>query len=427
MKYTKWLLLLLVLVSCARKVNKYFATPADVTVLADAAKTNPCDNRMNYAPSDVYPEQTPMRFIRVRFHVIRHHQNDPNSFDSIQAYAYAVKLLEMCNARLSENVKMALPPGNDTPVLPFRYRYVLTTDPNDPNDSGVHVHYDSEVAYFNYKKASQAHYDSRVYNRYGDMKGDVLNIIMLEHDPDSVASPTYKTKSEGVGFTTWLKLVGCKHFLDTVYNADGSFYTAGYLDRLLNHEVGHTLGLAHTWAGNDGCDDTPNHPNCWDQNSSKCPDGHYSNNMMDYNNISRALSPCQLARIHYNFSTIGTSQRKLLVPTWCYYDPSATINIGLLDDITWNSAKDLNGDVVVAGKLTIQCRVSLPKGARIIVKPKGTLILDGAELTNLCDEDWEGIELWEDKKHNKGKVLLSNQPQLMHMTHALGPLPTSGS
>jgi len=32
------------------------------------------------------------------------------------------------------------------------------------------------------------------------------------------------------------------------------------LSKNLNHELGHILGLSHSWTRNDGCDDTPPHP-----------------------------------------------------------------------------------------------------------------------------------------------------------------------
>lgn len=398
---------------CSRQITEHWMRKTEAVVLGpEAEKTSTCDQSINYAPSAEYPQHTPMRYINVRVHQIRVSADDPYTFDSVALHAFVVDLLEQANDRLAENFKMALPPGNETPVLPIKYRYQLFTDPDDPNDTGIKSHIDPELAYFDYKDYKKSHYNGEAYKKYGDFKGQALNFIMVEHHPDSMKSPTYKAKSEGVGFPEWLKLIGSHQFYDTVQTENGPITTPNV--RLLNHEVGHTLGLPHTWSGNDGCDDTPNHPNCWDWSSSKCPDGIYSNNMMDYNNISRAITPCQLGKIHYNFSKLGSSQRKLLDPRWCNYNPEATITIGGFDKVVWNSAKDLEGDLVVAGELTIQCRVSLPEGARIIVRPKGRLVLDGATLTNLCQQQWEGITI-ESSKKNSGTVVYLADPKIVNV------------
>jgi hypothetical protein len=60
------------------------------------------------------------------------------------------------------------------------------------------------------------------------------------------------------------------------------------------------MGLHHTWSSsdNDFCNDTPTNPNCWNVNE---PAGcaPLSNNLMDYNANSNALTICQVNRIHY--------------------------------------------------------------------------------------------------------------------------------
>ena len=68
------------------------------------------------------------------------------------------------------------------------------------------------------------------------------------------------------------------------------------------HELGHSLGLLHTWNQDDGCDDTPRNAGCW---GDTC-----SNNMMDYNASQSALTACQLGIIHYYLYVIGVSRCK---------------------------------------------------------------------------------------------------------------------
>jgi len=92
---------------------------------------------------------------------------------------------------------------------------------------------------------------------------------------------------------------------------------------LLAHELGHNLGLRHTWNQSDGCDDTPMNPyhldrsatsfQCWALNepaNGKCDEiEKCSNNLMDYNAYQNALTECQVVKIHYNiYNNIGDLQ-----------------------------------------------------------------------------------------------------------------------
>lgn len=407
--------------ACSPKVWQRFLMGNEVVYLnpLESLKGDPCQQTINYAPSATYPSHTPTRYIKVRFLFMVNKPGETNFIQPEEAGAYAERMIDIVNYKLSLNEQMRLPVGNQTPVLPVNYKFVVYKDPAIPNDNGVDYAYDSTMAYFNIKSAKSGSYDNRAYEKHATHKGDVLNIVMQEHHPDSIKSATYKASSTGTGFSTWVKIVGAKQFLETKYLSDGTKEYSGHRANIFLHESGHSFGLMHTWSGNDGCDDTPNHPNCWDKNSKNCPDGVYSNNFMDYNNSQSAFTPCQLGKIHYTFSRIGSVQRKYLVPMWCEYKPDSTIYIRS-SDIEWNSSRDLEGDIVVqnGGTLTIKCRVSMAPGAKIVVKPKGTLILDGAHLTNICDKQWLGIELWESSKE-KGSVIVYRKPTIDHVTNPI--------
>lgn len=401
------------LTACSKNVTKVFLTTdllvEDTSPYLEPSegKRSECDLSINYAPDVQYPEHTPMRYIATNFHFMRNEAWD-NTYSYEEAVKYCNDLLGMANYKLKENPPMNLPKGNNTPALPFKYKFVMAHDINDPSKPGVYFHQDDELTYFIKKGKQQNKFSTKVFDKYGVKKGDELNVFFQEHHPDSVPSPTYKASGDGVGFGQWIKVTGAFQF------GSPSSIVGLYL-----HEAGHTLGLPHSW-GHDGCDDTPTHPNCWDNNGNPPCNDVASNNMMDYNNCQCALSPCQLGKIHFNFAKEGSNQRGILDEVWCTYKKDSTITIGSFDKVTWNGGKDLEGDLVInnGGQLRIKCLVSFPSGAKIVVKPKGTLILDGADITNRCNENWEGIEIWQ-KGKNRGKVVMMNGASLHRLNHSI--------
>ena len=428
---------LLFFFSCNRKIEKNFLTKSDPIpeeynlpsskISASPRTKNVCKDKMNYIPDPEHLEYTPIKTIRVNFHIMRDSKGQGQFPDEAQGRVYVKRILASTNQKLRQNAKMFLPKRNNTPVLPQRYNFELTPLPDDPNDDGIYFHNDDDLYYMISSGKHTNLYRQDVYKKYGVQKDSVLNIFMMGMHPDSLLSKTYNKSMIGIAFGKWTKVASWWYLMK-----DKSWKTAEEIpfndhwssQRLLNHELGHCLGLSHSWGG-DSCDDTPRHPNCWNytHNGSSC-DSLISNNIMDYNAHAGAWTPCQIGTVHKNLANKSYRIRPLLKRTWCHLDKSKTITIKKKEKITWLGAKDLEGNIIVknGASLTIRCRVSIPPNGKIIVEPKGELMLDGAILENDCGKTWEGIEVWSVGK-NRGKVILLNDAKIMN---AVNPIEVTG-
>ncbi|MCF8239287.1 MAG: T9SS type A sorting domain-containing protein [Saprospiraceae bacterium] len=130
-------------------------------------------------------------------------------------------------------------------------------------------------------------------------------------------------------------------------------------------------------------------------------DAHCTNNMMSYSIYTDFISPLQMARMHHSLAT-RSSINKFVVHD---LDPNENITIDV--PTIWEEPKFIWGDVIIEpdAELTIQCKVTMPPGGRIIVKRGARLILDEGWVTSSgpasydCGEGpiydrWEGIEVW---------------------------------
>lgn len=396
MKYYHVLFLILILAgfseSCNPALTPRLVEVGDWQIAASTSQKSPCNNTDGYIPDTAHLGFWPIKYIQTNYHVIDRREQRMN-LDTVDGPIKIWYIEDLANQKLDIPTPSLLPTDNPPATLPPRFRFRRKADPRDPTDDGVYFHYDDEIPWHVHTGKQQNIGNSAAFNRYAFHADSILNIFLISHHPDSIQSKYYKGKEAGVALgTRYVKLVDNWRTHSKAYPQHGN----------LIHEVGHIYTLGHTWAQNDGCDDTPLHANCWYYDYPKgCKE--VSNNVMDYTAIAIALTPCQIGRVHAAMAKENTQQRKYLQPNWCKGLPGGDVE--LRDSLVLNHAVDLEGSLTLfpGAYLEVNCRLSIPEGKKILVHPGATLKISG-KLHNSCELTWLGIELLE-KRKIKGQLI----------------------
>lgn len=124
-------------------------------------------------------EYTPIKYIKLNFHFMMKSDSTLNfrPFDdglgncSFTAYDYSNEIIRLMNLRLSYNEPMHLPQGNNTQVLPRKYRVVL---------KGVYFHYDDNA--YTFSNTSPGYLSSFEINNFSVNADNEVNVFFVYED-----------------------------------------------------------------------------------------------------------------------------------------------------------------------------------------------------------------------------------------------------
>ena len=333
-----------------------------------------------------------IKLVRIKIHIIQNAnntatcmqnntcQNFPsnNAAEIAVAKTYTRNLIDYANTNLSNlpmNLPCPSPPISSMQPTNFRYLFDENTD--------LYFHPQPEITATNSIDVIGMDYTHLSVNPQ-----TYVNIFFLYYS-NAVATPSFISSNMSgsangvgyVGFSPFVKLV-------SPYQAEKLVVPSIIynVSTLLNHEVGHLLGLDHTFV-NDDCSDTPLHQNQWNSGcycsnqgaASTVPPYNIrtfndlqSNNVMDYNPVQRAWTACQLDKVNYNLKfyscVVGNPS------SYCTKDPN--FNITITQNQTWNYTNYLAGDLIITtgNKLTIKnAYLNMPEGGKIIIQNGATL------------------------------------------------------
>jgi len=120
--------------------------------------------------------------------------------------------------------------------------------------------------------------------------------------------------------------------------------------------------------------------------------------MSQWECFTKGLPICVISDLDYDpcsgylyASSNGRSIYKTLVPF-----NTETYTLSAYSNITWAIPRYLDSDLVIPNDATLNITSTLymAEGKKIIVEPRGKLIIDGGKITTRCNNSWQGIEVW---------------------------------
>ena len=259
------------------------------------------------------------------------------------------------------------------------------------------IYFYKNTDYWNHSNSSSVYsYVSRVYPE----RMNAINVYVFGNPMDTIRNASATLPTENFDFNQYVKCYFWQPISDYA------------IANLLGHEFGHSLDLLHTYHArtapaicNTNHDEFIRDVFMLDTITQECNCPHYAvwgadayavngdgitNNLMGGNSEQKYTSPLQVGMMHRSLSL--TSVRKYVT---C---EKSDIALVITNNEFWNLNIKLYQDLIIesGATLTISDNVIMLPDAKIIIKPGGKLIVDGATITTDIYETrkWQGIQVW---------------------------------
>ena len=192
-----------------------------------------------------------MRKVRMNWHCIDD-ITGLNNFKGEEGVNFLWGIVQNANERLRDNWKMALPLDNNTPVYDPLIEWIISPSKGFEKENGYYFQTQEKPLFFINKGNKRTDYNSEVIETLGIGLDSIINVFVVPFPPDSIGRMKVRMNESGIALSNNVKLGG-------LYQSKKPSWE---FSTLLTHELFHTFGLSHAWHA-DGCDDTPEHTNCW--------------------------------------------------------------------------------------------------------------------------------------------------------------------